>query len=119
MTGDGAFDTRRCHGAILERGGTAIIPIRKSGRRWRETCPAAKVRNEILKATQRLGRAAWKRWSGYHTRSRIEAKMKCLKSFGERIASRDPDRQTAEVQIRVAIMNRFNALGTAEVERVA
>ena len=42
-----------------------------------------------------------------------------LKSFGERIASRDPDRQTAEVHIRVALMNRFNALGTAETERVA
>lgn len=57
--------------------------------------------------------------TGYHARSRIEAKMKCLKAFGERIASRDPDRQTAEVQIRVALMNRFNALGTAEIERVA
>ena len=42
-----------------------------------------------------------------------------LKSFGERIASRDPDRQTAEVHIRIALMNRFNALGTAEIERVA
>jgi hypothetical protein len=40
-------------------------------------------------------------------------------AFGERIASRDPDRQTAEVQIRVALMNRFNALGTAEIKRVA
>ncbi len=119
VTGDGAFDTRRCHSAILERGGTAIIPIRKNGRRWRENCPAARARNEILKATQRLGRAVWKRWSGYHARSRIEAKMRCLKSFGERIASRDPDRQTAEVQLRVALMNRFNALGTAEIERVA
>ena len=119
VTGDGAFDTRRCHAAILERGGTAVIPIRKNGRRWREDCPAARARNEILKVTQRLGRAAWKRWSGYHARSRIEAKMRCLKSFGERIASRDPDRQTAEVQIRVALMNRFNALGTAEIERVA
>ena len=119
VTGDGAFDTRRCHTAILERGGTAIIPIRKNGRRWRENSPAAKARNEILRATQRLGRAAWKRWSGYHVRSRIEAKMRCLKAFGERIASRDPDRQTAEVQIRVALMNRFNALGTAEIKRVA
>ena len=45
--------------------------------------------------------------------------MKCLKAFGERIASRDPDRQTAEVQMRVARMNRFNALGTAEIKRVA
>ena len=42
-----------------------------------------------------------------------------LKSFGERIASRDLDRQTAEVHIRIALMNRFNALGTAEIERVA
>ncbi|QRZ12841.1 IS5 family transposase [Paracoccus methylovorus] len=119
VTGDGAYDTRRCHTAILERGGTAVIPIRRNGRRWREDCPAARARNETLKATQRLGRAAWKRWSGYHARSRIEAKMRCLKAFGERIASRDPDRQTAEVQIRVALINRFNALGTAEIERVA
>ena len=100
VTGDGAHDTRRCHAAILKRGGKAVIPIRKNGRGWRENCPAAKARNEILKATQRLGRAAWKRWSGYHTRSRIEAKMRCLKSFGERIVSRDPDRQTAEVHPR-------------------
>ncbi len=119
VTGDGAFDTRRCHTAILERGGTAVIPIRKNGRRWKEDCPAATARNEILRATQRLGRAIWKRWSGYHVRSRVEAKMRCLKAFGERIASRDPDRQTAEIHIRIALMNRFNALGTAEIERVA
>ena len=97
VTGDGAFDTRRCHTAILERGGTAVIPIRKNGRLRKEDCPAARARNDILRATRRLGRANWKRWSGYHVRSRIEAKMRCLKSFGERIASRDPDRQAAEV----------------------
>ena len=44
--------------------------------------------------------------------------MRCLKSFGERIASRDPDRQAAEIHIRVALMNRINALGTPEIERV-
>lgn len=31
--------------------------------------------------------------------------MRCLKSFGERIASRNPDRQIAEIQIRTAVMN--------------
>ncbi len=41
--------------------------------------------------------------------------MRCLKQFGERIASPDPDRQKAEIHIRVALMNRFNALGTAEI----
>ena len=60
-----------------------------------------------------------KRWTGYHARSRIEAKMRCLEAFGERIAGRDSDRQTAEIHIRVALMNRFNALGTAEITRVA
>jgi len=119
VTGDGAYDTRRCHTAILDRGGTAIIPIRKNGRLWKEGCAAARARNDILRATRHLGRANWKRWSGYHVRSRIEAKMGCLKSFGERIASRDPERQTAEIHIRIALMNRFNALGTAEIERVA
>jgi len=119
VTGDGAFDTRRCHTAILDRGGTAIIPIRRNGRLWKEDCPAARARNEILRATQRLGRAIWKRWSGYHVRSRIEARMRCLKAFGERISSRDPDRQTAEIHIRIALMNRFNALGSAEIKRVA
>jgi hypothetical protein len=29
VTADGAYDTRRCHSAIIARGGTAIIPIRK------------------------------------------------------------------------------------------
>lgn len=119
VTGDGAFDTRRCHTAIVDRGGTAIIPIRKNGRLWKEDCPAARACNDILRATKRFGRANRKVWSGYHVRSRIEAKMRCLKSFGERIASRDPDRQAAEVHIRVALMNRFNALGTAEIRRVA
>jgi hypothetical protein len=131
VTGDGAFDTRRCHTAIVDRGGTAVIPIRKNGRLWKEDCPAALAivlgpmadivapRNDILRATKRFGRANWKHWSGYHVRSRIEAKMRCLKSFGERIASRDPDRQAAEVHIRIALMNRFNALGTAEIKRVA
>jgi len=45
--------------------------------------------------------------------------MRGLKSFGDRIASRDPDRQTAEIHIRIARMNRFNELGQAEIARVA
>ncbi len=45
--------------------------------------------------------------------------MRCLKAFGDRIAARDPDRQTTEIQIRIALMNRFSALGTAEIVRVA
>ena len=44
--------------------------------------------------------------------------MRCLKAFGECIAAKDLDRQTAETQMHVALMNRFNAIGTAEFIRV-
>lgn len=47
------------------------------------------------------------------------AKMRCLKTFGERIMSRGPYRQTAEIHISIALMYRFNALGTAENIHVA
>jgi hypothetical protein len=117
VTADGAYDTRTCHSAIAGRGGTAIIPIRRNGRPWKEDGPAARARNEILRATRHFGRAFWKRLTGYHARSRIEAQMRRLKAFGERIASRDPDRQTAEIHTRIALMNRFPALGRAEITR--
>ena len=119
VTADGAYDTRRCHGAIIDRGAQAVIPIRRNGRAWKEDCPAAIARNEILRATRHLGRALWKRWAKYHVRSRVKARLNCLKLFNERIMSRDPCRQTAEIQIRTAIMNRTSALGRAEIEAVA
>ena len=119
VTADGAYDTRTCHTAIAERGGAAIIPIRRNGRPWKEDGPAARARNEALRATRHFGRAFWKRLTGYHARSRIEAQMRRLKSFGERIASKDPDRQAAEIHTRIALMNRFSAFGQAEIVRVA
>ena len=119
VTADGAYDTRTCHSAIAGRGGTAVIPIRKNGRPWKEDGPAARSRNETLRTTRHFGRAFWKRLTGYHARSRVEAQMRRLKSFGERIASRDPDRQAAEIHTRIALMNRFSALGRAEMTRVA
>ena len=45
--------------------------------------------------------------------------MRRLKAFGERIASRDPDRQAAEIHTRIALLNRFSARGRAEITRVA
>lgn len=101
VTADRACDTRRCHTAIIKREAEAIIPVRRNGRLWKEDGPAAMARNEILRASKHLGRAFWNRWSGYHIRSRIEARMRCLKAFGVRIMARDADRQTAESHIRI------------------
>jgi len=72
VTADGSYDIRRCHSATIEGGGTAIIPVRRNGRQWKEYCPAARARNETLRATHHYGRAFWKRWTGYHVRSRAD-----------------------------------------------
>ena len=63
------------HAVIAERHDTPIIPIRKNGCPWKEDCPALRVRNETLRATRCYGRAFWKHWTGYHARSRIEARI--------------------------------------------
>jgi hypothetical protein len=65
-----------------------------------------------LCATERLGRTLWKKWTGYHRRSLIETKMRCLKLVGEPIMAKDYDRHVAELQIRAALLNRFTYLGT-------
>jgi len=69
---DGAFDTRRCHDAIAARGVAAIIPPRKNAKPWKPDSPGAVARNEALRASKRFGRTIWRRWSGYHRRSRVE-----------------------------------------------
>ncbi len=60
---------------------------------------------------KRFGRTLWRKRSGYHRRSRVETKMNCLKLLGQKLMARGFDRQTAELQIRIAILNRFTALG--------
>lgn len=119
VTADGAYDTRSCHDAIAARGAVAIIPPRKNARLWKPTSKGAKARNDALRSSKRLGRALWRNWSGYHRRSRVEAKMNCIKQLGQRLMAKAFDRQVAEVQIRAAILNRFTALGTPNTARVA
>jgi hypothetical protein len=62
--GDGAYDTRACHAAIAERGADAVIPVRRNGRPWTKDGPGVDARSEALRATKRLGRTIWKKWSG-------------------------------------------------------
>ena len=110
VTADGAFDTRKCHDAIAARGAAAIIPPRKNAKPWKPDTAGAIARNEILRTSKRVGRTIWRRWSGYHRRSRAETKMHCVKLLGQRLSAREFDRQVAEFHVRVAVLNGFTAL---------
>ena len=44
--------------------------------------------------------------------------MHCMKLLGQRLMARDFDRQVAEVQVRIAVMNGYTALGIPITEAV-
>lgn len=119
VSGDGAYDTKACHAAIIERGAQAVIPPRKNAQAWKTTLAGALARNEALRACHRLGRSIWKKWSGYHRRSLVETKMHCFKRLGERVMARTFERQVVELHVRVALLNRFTQLGRPTTASVA
>jgi hypothetical protein len=81
---------------------------RTGGRAWKEDCQAARARIRIeAKPLIVCSQTTAGQW------------MHCVKLLGQRLSARGPDRQTAEIHIRIALMNRFNALGTAEIIRTA
>jgi hypothetical protein len=53
---DGAYDTRKCHDAIAERGAAAVIPPRRNAKPWKAVTAGAVARNDAL----RLGHALWR-----------------------------------------------------------
>ncbi|WP_235940300.1 IS5 family transposase, partial [Salipiger sp. PrR007] len=118
VTADGAYDTRKCHDAIADRGAHAVIPPRKNAKPRKTITAGAVARNEALRAAKYLGRALWRRWSGYHRRSRVETKMHCIKLLGQRLMARDFDRQVTELQVRIAVLNGYTALGIPVTEAV-
>ena len=115
---DGAYNMRNCHDAIADRGARAVIPPRRNARPWKPTTAGAVARNETLRASKYLGRAIWRNWSAYHRRSCAETKMNCMKLLGQRLMARDFDRQATEVQVRIAVMNGYTALGIPVTETV-
>ena len=118
VTADGAYDTRRCHNVIAARGAAAIIPPRKNAQLWKPTTAGSIARNEAARACKYLGRALWRKLTRYHRRSRAETKMNCVKLLGQGLMARDFDLQVAALQIRIAVLNRYTALGIPITEPV-
>jgi hypothetical protein len=103
---------------IAARNAHAVIAPRKNAKPWKPSSAGAMARNEAVNASRYLGRAIWRRWSGYHRRSRVETKMHCVTLPGQSLMARDFDRQVAEIQIRVAVLNKYTVLGIPITEVV-
>ena len=55
VTADGAYDTRKCHDAVAERGAQAVMPPRRNAKPWKAITAGAVARNEALRASKYLG----------------------------------------------------------------
>jgi hypothetical protein len=92
VSGDGAYDTVGVHTAIAGRRAKATIPPRAGAVTWGNDHP----RDAILAEIKAKGLSGWKEESNYHRRSLAENMMYRLKQLGERLFSREFDRQVAK-----------------------
>ena len=113
-----AYDTKYCREVISDRQAHAVIPPRKNAKPWQDKKAGSIERNELLKTVKCLGRAIWKKWSGYHQRSLVETKMHCIKLLGDKLMARCFPGQVNEIHARIAVLNKFTELGRPHTQVV-
>jgi len=109
VTVDGIYDTWGCYAAANDHGADMVVPPRKNAVEPDEaTGRTDHPRAEAIRECERLGRAEWKKKRGYHRRSLAETAMYRYKtSFGEKMFSREFDRQKTESRVKVKTLNLF------------
>ena len=108
---DGAYDKRKCYKRIEARGARANIPPREDAQYW-EKEGETHARNQNLTRIDEVGRAEWKKESGYHRRSLAETMMFRFKTiFGNTCSRRSFDNQAVELLLACAALNRMTHLG--------
>src|SRR6202046_1496036 len=111
---DGAYDSFENYELLSERGAKITIPPRENAKiHQHANCKASPlVRDEIVRAIRKLGRAEWKRQSGYHRRSLAETTMFRLKKiFGDNLRAILFENQAAEAFIKCNVFNKMTSLG--------
>jgi hypothetical protein len=117
VSGDGAYDQRKCYDAINERKAKATIPPRKGAKIWQRATTRTErhVRDENLRQIRQVGRKKWKQECGYHRRSLAETSMFRFKTiFGDHLRTRVIDNQFKELLLKCALLNRMTLLGMPE-----
>jgi hypothetical protein len=117
VSGDGAYDTRACHEAVLERGATPVFAPRRTARPCATTDPTRwrAARHRTPQQIGAHGRSAWRLCSGYTRQSVAEKAMYRFKMlFGGRLWARGVETQRTEARVKCAALNRMTQLGMPE-----
>ena len=121
VSGDGGYDKRQCYAAIQARRAQATIPPQRNAKIWQHGNTKAErlARDQNLRRIRQVGRAAWKRESGYHRRSLAETAMFRLKTiFSDRVTAHGFAGQAGQMLVRCAALNRMTQLGRPDSYRV-
>ncbi len=125
VSADGAYDSQAGRDAVASRAADAITPPRRNAKPGKKDSPGAAGRNEAARH-----QAGWpddpaqvepipppqpckdQTSRDHASPDPAGQRMNCMKLLGPRPMSRNLDRQTAELQTRIAILNRFTVLGS-------
>lgn len=121
VSGDGAYDTRACYQAILDREAVATIPPRRNARTSESVDPPdwRAMRDAHLREIKRLGRYEWRVSSGCTRQSLAENAMSRFKTlFGPKLSARRFDNQRVEAIIKCEVLNRMSSRGIPDSMRI-
>lgn len=124
VIGDGAYDRFSCYEDAEKRKYKGIFPpqhnastskIRPENRKKASTEAVYKRDESIIKCRE-LGRAEWKKETGYHRRSLAETAVFRLKTIlNDRLSSRLIENQQVEFKIWCSILNKMTTLGMPQI----
>ena len=108
ISADGAYDSKECYAKAREKNFLPAIPPRRGAKlkTHGNSLVLKNLRDENIRGVRKLGRKAWKKSVNYHQRSLAETAMFRFKTiFGDKLLSRNFDRQACEAFIKCRILN--------------
>jgi Transposase DDE domain len=121
VSGDGAYDTRACYEAVLQRGAVPTFVPRRTAKPLNTTNPIGwrAIRNGILHQIAVHGRSTWRVLSKYtRQRSAEHTMFRFKRLFGGHLWARGLATQGVEALVKCATLNRMTQLGMPETIRV-
>ena len=110
ISADGAYDCKDCYKIAKDRNIKLVVPPRKGAVIERHgNCHGPPLsRDTHIREIRKIGRKKWKEKHKYHRRSLSETAMYRFKALlGDKLSSRDFDRQGNEAFIKCKILNQM------------
>ena len=110
VSADGAYDSRNCYDICKGKGINLVVPPRKNAVIERHgNCHDPPLPRDIhIREIKKIGRKKWKEKQKYHRRSVSETAMYRFKAlFGDKLSSREFQRQANEVFIKCKRLNQM------------